>query len=422
MLSSPSASALANPLMALPPYATTTLSSLQALYSDFSRQRHSNPTSYHANIEWWRKALEVIVSSSMQQHQNDATGSSRLVLHAGRGLMECTKVDRVGKPLALGSVIVRAVKLSSRDPNDQITCTSKSELRTLKTVVPVSDFINAKVSIYDPGWLPARIAAFVVGKPLWWALEQIGIVGEEGLLSSATRNSHKDTGWWGDYVFVSLVERAGEAVLDKQRATPGGPGDVLYTWDNFRETFSSAVGEEALLWEMDAKVLVKYLERDQGVLVVDQDVSAHFLEIVYLCDVFIFSKVIKFIDKDAPVEERPITAVDRGILELKTAVKSLQAQVDGLQLKINEYEVFPCTCAFSYQILRPRCTRKASVALQQKYKPVALSQIRSRKQYQDLLEKRLNSLSTLEATLISVETAAGDVEVFWVLPQNIVSF
>lgn len=265
--------------MALEPYSVTTILRLQALYSDFSRQRHSNPTAYHANIEWWRKALETMVSSGLQQHQKDATGSSRLVLHAGHGLIERTKVDRVGKPLALGSVIVRAVKLSCRDSNDQIICTSKSELRSLKGLLPLNDFLNNEASIYDPGWLPARIAAFVVGKPLWWALEQVGVVGEEGLFSSTSGNSHKDTGWWGDYVFVSLVERAGQVLLDQQRATAGGPGDILYTWDSFRETFSTVMnGEEPLLRKMDAKILVKYLERDQGVLVVDRDVSAHFQE------------------------------------------------------------------------------------------------------------------------------------------------
>lgn len=77
---------------------------------------------------------------------------------------------------------------------------------------------------------------------------------------------------------------------------------------------------------------------------------------------------------------------------------------------------------FLNQALQHRCTRKASVALQQKYKPVALSQIRSRKLYQDLLEKRLNSLNTLEATLISVETAAGDLEVVLFVFQNLNSF
>jgi len=47
-------------------------------------------------------------------------------------------------------------------------------------------------------------------------------------------------------------------------------------------------------------------------------------------------QVIKFIGKDAIVEKRAITAVDRGILELKDAVRHMHEQVDGIQTKINE--------------------------------------------------------------------------------------
>lgn len=89
-------------LLALPPYATTSPSRLQALYSDFSRQKHSNPTSYHANVEWWRKALQLFVSSGLQRESG-----SRFVLEAGRSLIEQFRLDRVGKPLAFGAVVVR---------------------------------------------------------------------------------------------------------------------------------------------------------------------------------------------------------------------------------------------------------------------------------------------------------------------------
>lgn len=96
------------PMLSIPPYSTTSTPRLQALYSDFSRQRQSNPASYHSNLEWWHKGLEVIVSSGLQtQHTAEETSKSdRLVLHAGRELLELVKLPKVGKPLALGAVIV----------------------------------------------------------------------------------------------------------------------------------------------------------------------------------------------------------------------------------------------------------------------------------------------------------------------------
>jgi charged multivesicular body protein 7 len=42
---------------------------------------------------------------------------------------------------------------------------------------------------------------------------------------------------------------------------------------------------------------------------------------------------------------------------------------------------------------------------------MAMSYLRSRKQLEDLLSKRLRSLETVQATLVQVESAAGDIEV-----------
>ena len=142
-------------------------------------------------------------------------------------------------------------------------------------MIPLSEFMNAKVSVYDSGWLPTRIAAYIVGKPRWWALEQMGVVGEEGLLSSGTRqHHHKDTTWWGDYVMLSIVERAADALMECQEAKWASPGDALYTMESFRKTFAGVAGgdEDVPLRELDAKTLLKYLERDRQVVVVDKEV------------------------------------------------------------------------------------------------------------------------------------------------------
>ena len=45
------------------------------------------------------------------------------------------------------------------------------------------------------------------------------------------------------------------------------------------------------------------------------------------------TQVIKFVDE---VQIAEITAVDRGILELKTAVENLHTQVDSIQRKMDE--------------------------------------------------------------------------------------
>ena len=138
------------------------------------------------------------------------------------------------------------------------------------------------MSIYNPGWLPTRIASFVVGKPLWWALEQVGLVGDEGLLNYGSHKyHHKDTSWWGDYVFIPLLEKAANAVVERHELTLASPADSLFTFESFRTKFAGvAGGEENLpLRETDAKVLIKFLERERGLIVVENDVGSF----LFLC-------------------------------------------------------------------------------------------------------------------------------------------
>ena len=61
--------------------------------------------------------------------------------------------------------------------------------------------------------------------------------------------------------------------------------------------------------------------------------------------------------------------------------------------------------------LSRRRTEKASAALKQNRKEIALGHLRARKQLEDILVKRSKALENLESTLWTVEHAAGDVEV-----------
>ena len=65
----------------------------------------------------------------------------------------------------------------------------------------------------------------------------------------------------------------------------------------------------------------------------------------------------------------------------------------------------------TYPLLWGRRTEKASTALKQSRKEIALSHLRARKQLEDILVKRSKALENLESTLWTVEHAAEDVEV-----------
>ncbi|KAI0321646.1 Snf7-domain-containing protein [Amylostereum chailletii] len=333
-------------LASLPTYSSASSSRLQSLYSDISRQKHSNPTSFNSNIAWWHATLDAVLANGWQPHSPD-----KLIVHANPSLPDSLRYEGTGKPLCLSTVV--------------------AELANTRILIPHSQFINATQSIYDPGWLPYRVASYVIGKPLRWALQQMNIVGTDdaGHESDAERWRRVK----GDYVSVPLVQRATEAVIARQRNTGISLSDALYSFDSFRAAYAAHALPDVVLSDADLRVLLKHLQRDKRVLVTDKE-------------------VIKFIDTDAP-ETPEITAVDRGILELKTAVANLQSQVDGIHQKIDA------------------CTEKASTALRQKRKELALSYIRSRKHLSDLLTKRLGSLEVLQSTLIRVEASADDIQI-----------
>ncbi|PCH37990.1 hypothetical protein WOLCODRAFT_96248 [Wolfiporia cocos MD-104 SS10] len=351
------ASISAAEIVSLPTYASQSALRLKSLYSDFSLQKQSNPTSYTSNVEWWRRTLEQFVLRGLQsKHSTQSSGTDRLVFHvSGSALADDFRVEGIGKPLSLPTVI--------------------TELCESKQYYPLPEFLSSSKSIEDPEWLPYRIASYVIGKPLWWALQQLSIVSPDDTRGHASYNER-----WkkvkGDYVVLSLLDTAFHNVMKRQYSEKdsGSLADRLYSPESFRREFAAHALDDVVLSDLDVKVLLRYLQRDKQLVVVQ-------------------GEVIKFVDVDRASRGEQITAVDAGVLALKTAVEKLQTQVDSIQNKISERH------------------EQITTALRQKRKEVALSQLRMRKQLEDLLTKRLNSLDTLQSTLLRVEASAGDVEI-----------
>lgn len=64
----------------------------------------------------------------------------------------------------------------------------------------LATFQTSVQSIYYPGSLSSRVASYVVGRPLWWALEQLSIVGDGESEEKRWKRQQ------GDYVIVPLLE------------------------------------------------------------------------------------------------------------------------------------------------------------------------------------------------------------------------
>ena len=84
-------------------------------------------------------------------------------------------------------------------------------------------------------------------------------------------NDTRSVTWSDEYVVLSLVETAADAVISRQRSNFRGPGDALYTIEGFRNEFALVLNS-AELSKQDLDVLLKFLERDRRVLVFGHEV------------------------------------------------------------------------------------------------------------------------------------------------------
>ncbi|KZO97862.1 hypothetical protein CALVIDRAFT_554340 [Calocera viscosa TUFC12733] len=321
---------------------------LHALYADFSRQKSFNPSSYSANVDWWRRALPEVVAHSQALPDH-------LVLDVGDKLVEELRTASGARPASLGTVALEMLESSS--------------------LYPLAPFLSAPNPIYpisDSTSLPWRIASTLVGQPLWYLLSQLRLVGDPLPAEESTAARWKRAK--GKYILKANLEKAADAVLNHERSNAHvSITDRLYTPASFQKEFGDLALPGVTLSATDTKVLLKHLERDRRAIVTSNE-------------------IIKFLDEHEP-ESTTITQVDRGVLEMKLAIQRLEEQISEIDRRITER------------------TSKVKESLGKKQQETALSYLRSRRQLEEVLAKRTSSLETLQTVLLRIEAAAGDVEV-----------
>ncbi|KAF9651091.1 hypothetical protein BDM02DRAFT_3127227 [Thelephora ganbajun] len=98
-------------LRTLPPYNTSFALQLKSLYSDISRQKHSNPASYRSTVHWWHEVSQIValqqtgIVESSDIVEGDVQGSKRikgdyvlcdLVEPAARGVLAHQQAKETG--------------------------------------------------------------------------------------------------------------------------------------------------------------------------------------------------------------------------------------------------------------------------------------------------------------------------------------
>ena len=260
----------------------------------------------------WHSTLEAIVSHGWLPNTPD-----RLILHAEKSLLETLRYERVGKPLCLGTVIVGCFSCSTKVSSRQFFLLAKTELVNSRDAVPHQQFLTRLQSVHvlhdagssGPGWLPYRVVLFVVGKPLQWTPHQLN-------LNSAEYEN--DTERWnrikGYYVPVCVTERAADAVLTLQARTKCEPSRYPVQFDSLRVNFAASALPGVTLSDED-------IERDRRVLITEKEVRRSAAATLVRTSHLFFSG--NQIHCPASSSTQEVTTIDRGLLELRTAITDL---------------------------------------------------------------------------------------------------
>jgi charged multivesicular body protein 7 len=113
-------------------------------------------------------------------------------------------------------------------------------------------------------------------------------------------------------------------ILSKWRQSANSSGSLserLHTLETLKAQFSSVAvsnkGNRQKLSLKDIKVITKYLSRDKQQVVLEKE-------------------VIKLVDDS---DSREVTAIDHGVLEMKSAILRLETQVQDIQTRIERFVV-----------------------------------------------------------------------------------
>lgn len=267
---------------------------------------------------------------------------NHVVLKADESLLRALESKQYGRPLALGAVIREATQE--------------------KDLIPMQDFLKSNESIYYRPWssIPWSVAS--------WGFRHLGLTGP-----FIFGGDERLPG--GQFVVVANVEAASKAVLE-QTAGLTSRFERTFSKVQFQAEFQDSILKGQQLSETDMEVLLRFMSRDQGVLLYD-------------------GKTVKIGNPDD--QESTITAEDETIASLRELAEYLSHQTAVLNNKIEEL------------------TMTAREAVTKKNRVSAMAALKSKKLAESSLQQRYATLSQIEEVSAKIEQASDNVQLVKVM-------
>ena len=240
-----------------------------------------------------------------------------------------------------------------------------------RQMMGLQEFMSERESIYTKSW---SITPWSV---LGWGLRQLGVLGSASNKVPA-----------GKLVMIENLEEAGKEFAKRvEGLTPRT--ERVWTRSSFASEFrdllsvapnpSSEQGKARALSDEDLQILLKFLDRDKGLVVYDKE-------------------TVKLI---TPGEERRVTQEDTTIAHLRSLLASLNTQIPVLESRIQGLTI------------------QAKQAVEKKNRISALAALRSKKLVEKTLLERNETLARLEEVWSGIERAVGMGEVVRVMEDSV---
>ncbi|GHJ84560.1 hypothetical protein NliqN6_0962 [Naganishia liquefaciens] len=340
---------------------------IRALYAFTSKQKLSNPAGYDKNYRWWVDTIEEALREGLLGAED---GLDRLILDGEEQYLVYRlewldgKTGAKLRPKGLGGVLASETRIQP----------------------PVLYSLPTFLSALHPVKQPPSLASRFVARPLWWAVSKVNPFGGSGEEDVETEERSWKRIAKTEWVHLDLVEEASSNFSSHIRANPPVThsatlltpnlliqryGDVLLPSKLKRNK-----GKGVDLSLRDARVLLKYLQRDKHLLVGDTS-----------------GEVCKIVLDTAEYASASITEADKGTVAILSTLDKLDRQIEEVSKEITAAQT------------------KAAHHLNLKQKNVALSYLRSKKQLETVLDKRVGAAEQLRSVLRGIENAHGNVEI-----------
>lgn len=333
-------------------------SRLNSLYGNFENLKHLNPEGFEANIQAWSILLTSLIQSGIL---ND----SKLSINTfNPNISQLLAIPMYGQPKGLGTILNELVQRRILVPYSSYSSATDSFVSIMHDSVTFRDYISPK-------------------KWLHWGIQQLGLVGpftstnKKGELSKEIYISWSTLCSVGQ-TFINLIQKEinigarSSSLFDKVS---------LY---NFMKTIDTGLSPT------DFEILLIYFSRDLGICKVKQ------LESI---------TCIKFLNQEEI--DYDLTERDIGIIKLKSTITAIEKRNEELETKVSSM-----SHTMKVLLTNRNPTNETGTNIRLK------NMLATRKVIISSLEKSSSALGQLTTTLLKINDATSNKNVFDLLSES----